>query len=109
MGALIGAVCFSNPLIGCDAVLRVDSVDYPMRATDRTGGALVGAPLEVMTTAPASALRAVDLAAAGLDPAALDRALITINGTTWRITSAKPRPSPAGEGDGEYLLLLEGV
>jgi hypothetical protein len=95
--------------IGVDAVLSVVGADYPMRVLDRTGGALVGAPLEVMTSKPAAALRAVDLAAAGLDATALDHALITLNGATWRITSAQPKPSPNGEGDGEYLLLLEGT
>ena len=92
--------------LGVDATLTVAGVDYAIRAIDKTAGVQVG-DLGIETLAPAAAIRAADLAAFGLTSADLDDAVLTLAGADWRVTAARPLPSPGGEADGEYLLLLE--
>jgi hypothetical protein len=94
---------------GAPAVLSIAGNDYQVAAIDRSTGAAVGADLAVQTTEPAASILAADLAALGLVRADLDDAMLTLNGADWRISSVRPLPSPAGEADGEYLLLLEAV
>lgn len=74
---------------------------------DRTSGiAVMLRGAEVETVHPAAIVRAVALAEAGLTRADLRRASLVMNGTTYRIDATQPRPTPAGEADGELLLIL---
>lgn len=93
--------------LGRDATLTVAGVDYPVRVIYRSSGAGVGGDLAIETLVPLAAVRAADLASANLLATDLDDATLTLGEDDWRITSVRPLPSPGGEGDGEYLLLLE--
>ena len=79
---------------------------FGIAALDKTAGVLVGGHVEVQSVSPAAVVMMVDLAAAGIDPAALDDGQITLNGVTWTIQSHKSAPSPAGEADGQLYLFL---
>lgn len=92
---------------GRSAVLTVGVTSYPIAAVDHTGGAAVFAGVE--TILPIAEIMAVDLAALGLAAVSLDGAGLALNGTSWRVQSVQPLPSPAGEADGEYQLQLEAV
>ena len=37
----------------------------------------------------------------------LDGCQITFNGGAWTVVAVRPKPSPGGEMDGEYYLVLE--
>lgn len=80
---------------------------FSLTAIDGTAGAEQLSPVGVQTEVPTATVRASDLATLGLSPLALDGMLLQMNGGSWLVTSHRPLPSPLGEGDGEYLLLLE--
>lgn len=91
--------------IGVTAYTALPSGE-PLKAVDHTSGLAV---LDgVQTVDPQAEIQAADLAALGLTAAQLVDATLALNGATWRITSAHPLPTTAGEADGEYLLLLQG-
>jgi hypothetical protein len=96
-------------VLGVPATITGTGVAADLTAIDKTAGVLVGTPIEVGTLVPAAAVRASELASLGLAVALLDDCHIALNGVTWRIASTKPKPSPGGEADGEYWLLLEGL
>ncbi len=96
-------------LQGVNGVIESSSgkADQTLTVLDKTAAKDI--PYNVITLetiGPAACLRAVELAAKGLVRSDLDEALLTMNGRAWRIKSAKARPSPGGESDGEYILSL---
>lgn len=82
---------------------------YPVSAIDLTAGAQLGPDLELQTEVPAACVRASELATLGVDPLALDLMQLQLNGKSWLVTSHRPLPSPLGESDGEYQLLLSDI
>jgi hypothetical protein len=78
-------------------------------AIDRTSGVEVDDnSIGIKTIRPAADVRRADLDAAGIDLADLDGGSITINGTTWEISSLSEKPTPFGTADGLVTLLLVG-
>jgi hypothetical protein len=61
---------------------------------------------QVPTLVPAAVVRRAALEAYGMTPATMVNRMIVMNGVTWIVTSARPRPTPDGEARGEYYLLL---
>lgn len=76
---------------------------------DKTAGVEVTAgDLEVQTVRPAAVIRMADLIEQDVAPNDLMNAICQINGTSWKVRSYFPKPSPSGEADGElYLILIE--
>ena len=77
---------------------------------DKTSGVEVttSASIEVGTIQPAAVLRYPEFIASGLTPDDLEDAELSLNGGEWRVKSWFPRPSPAGEREGEiYMILIE--
>lgn len=76
-----------------------------------TEGVDLGGPIAVETTRPIASIMHQNLTDLGLTIDDIndnsDDCILTMNGTNRRVTSAKPMPSPAGEGDGEIYLFLE--
>src|SRR4051794_5845501 len=91
---------------GRPAVLTVAAVAHPITAIDLTNRTVAGL---AETIDPRAAIRAADLTILGLTSAQLDDATLVLNGKNWRVTAWQPQPSPEGEADGEYVLLLEGT
>jgi hypothetical protein len=60
----------------------------------------------VATVIPAALVRAPELTARGVTRAQLRKAVVALNGKTWRVENTVPKPAPTGEADGEYLLHL---
>lgn len=88
-----------------------DSVTADVVLIDRTsaealplGGGFGRVTVE--TTKPVYRVRAYELADAGIDVDALDRATVVVNGGTWTINSHGLRPAPTGAADGEVALFL---
>jgi hypothetical protein len=75
---------------------------------DRTAGITLNQAVDVQTVLPAATVRAPDIIAAGIAIGDLDGKILTLNGKDWRISGVHPNPSPNGEDDGEYYLILEG-
>lgn len=99
-------------LYGVPALLTLSDSDepVPLRVVDKTSGVEVpGAgdhDASVSTVLPAALVRMGELQAAGLSRARLSKARLAFNGKTYRIDTTVPRPTAAGEADGELLLLL---
>jgi hypothetical protein len=97
--------------MGTDAELILADYGKPVaiRAIDKTGGVTVDeGKTGLSTIKPAAVVRMADLTAAGIKRNELRKASLSMNGKTFRIESTLPRPSPAGEADGElYLFLIE--
>ncbi len=94
---------------GVDGIIESSSgrADQTLTVLDKTAAKDISYNVITLETiGPAACLRAVELAAKGLARSDLDEALLTMNGRAWRIKSAKARPSPGGEQDGEYILAL---
>ncbi|KLK91420.1 hypothetical protein AA309_20205 [Microvirga vignae] len=95
-------------------ITPVNGAPVPISAIDRTSGVELMSDSEdrfsggLGTVQPAALVRVADLDAAGLTRAGLNRAVLVLNGKTWRIDSAIPKPTTNGEADGELLLLLSG-
>lgn len=94
---------------GVPATLTVGSTPYPVTVIDQTAGVQLAGTTELETMRPAAAIRVSDLEAFGITAAQLDGQSISFNGNSWTIVAWRPKPSPNGEADGEYLLLLEGA
>lgn len=73
---------------------------------DKISGVIAFQVGEVQTTRPACAIRATELASRGIPVTDLDGSFITVNSKEWRIESHIAKPSPTGEAQGEYYLLL---
>lgn len=58
------------------------------------------------TIMPAAIVRASVLADLGIAKASLRRGVLEMNGKSWRIDAAYNKPTPAGEADGEIVLIL---
>lgn len=86
-------------------IAAVTHDDLPV--VDKTSGFQEGGVVDVATIVPAATVMAQDLVTRGLTIDDLQGVNITFNSSTWRISSSRPRPSPGGELDGEYLLFLE--
>lgn len=83
---------------------------FAVTVLDRTAGLpLAEGGVAAQSEGPAAAVRAPELASSGVDPLGLDGMVLAMNGGTWLVTSHRPLPSPMGEADGEYMLLLEDV
>jgi len=81
---------------------------YAIRGIDKTAGLEVSVEgdIGVQTVRPAAVLRMADLAAVALAPDDLMDAIVDISGTSWKVRSYYPKPSPSGEGDGELYIIL---
>jgi hypothetical protein len=76
-------------------------------AVDRTSGVSIPDPrTQIETVRPVARVRARELEQSGIPVADLPEGQITFNGQTWRIKTYQPMPSPAGEADGEIMLIL---
>lgn len=74
---------------------------------DKTQGIDVGGGQGLVgTIRPACFIRVGELTDASLTRDDLADGVIAFNGNTWTIEQTKPRPSPKGELEGEYLLVL---
>lgn len=96
-------------LMGVDARLHPSTgkASAVLRVLDKTRGASVAFQmLSVETLGPAARVRAKELAEQSLEMTDLDEARLDMNGTTWRVESCRPLPTPGGEADGEVLMLL---
>jgi hypothetical protein len=89
-------------------VLNDDSI-IELVALDKTSGVEVtDNTIDVSTIRPACSIRMADLVALEKAPEDLMEAVLEMNGVSWEVKSYFPRPSPAGERDGElYLILME--
>lgn len=92
--------------VGVACVLTVGGVNHNVTVLDKTSGIEVGDKSGVVTVEPACIVRAAELAARGIAPAALVGAVADFNGLRWKVRVPKAKPSPKGEADGEYYLIL---
>lgn len=94
--------------LGVDAVLTVQSTDgtFDLTVIDKTGGIQVSDDPTVASIKPAAVVRAYELTGHGLNRDDLNGASISFNGASWDIKASMPRPSPAGEQNGEVYLIL---
>lgn len=95
-------------ILGCDAVLSDgNGFEVSIRAVDRTRGVPVTQNgVETGTLAPAAVVKAADLAAEELVLADLTGLILTLNGKSWEVTAAAPRPGPEGESTGQIFMFL---
>jgi hypothetical protein len=76
-------------------------------AVDRTSGVSIPDPrTQIETVRPVARVRARELEQVGILVSDLPEGNITFNGQAWRIKTYQPMPSPAGEADGEIMLIL---
>lgn len=89
----------------------LSGVTEPIRVMDKTAGIEVQHAGGVVspTLQPAATVRRPEITALGFEPRDLVNKTLTLNGTSWRIQSWKPRPTPEGELTGELLLYLTKV
>lgn len=74
---------------------------------DKTAGLPITDPrTQIDTIRPVADVRARELEAVGIAVSDLPEGQIVVNEQTWRIKSYLPKPSPAGEFDGEIRLIL---
>lgn len=73
---------------------------------DRTKGAEVSQSAELNTIRPAADVRASAFLATGLTRDQLRRAVLSMNGKTWRVDDFEAVASPHGEDAGELRLIL---
>jgi hypothetical protein len=101
--SLLGTAITITPLVG-DA--------FSLTAIDKTSG------VEVMSTQgsatvpsvrPAADVQMADVTAAGFTRRTIIKATFAMNGKTWRVDAALPKPTPAGEADGELRLILSEI
>jgi hypothetical protein len=97
--------------LGVAAVLTPIGTGIPVEdltVIDKTAGVETGDGVTVSSIKPAAAMRYYELTAAGVTRAQLNGSTISFNGGSWIVRSTLPRPSPAGEPEGElYLVLTE--
>lgn len=97
--AAIGVDATLTPAVGDPVVIVVidksAGVEIPTKADS-----------EMQTMLPAAIVRMVEITAAGLSRAAVKDAALLMNGKNWVVDSSLPKPSPAGELDGELYLIL---
>lgn len=110
MGLNFGSLLYGPvyQALGVPASLTLPGALAPVavRAIDKTAGIAIGGAVDVQSIVPAASVRMSDLAAGGVRLDDLDESLLGLNGLTWRVRSHMPRPSPAGQADGEVYLLL---
>lgn len=101
-----------NPLyesmICSDATLfSAAGLNVSLRVFDATTGLPIpDARTQVETVRPVCFVRTAELTQKNVAIADLPESLITFNGNTWRIKANRAVPSPAGEADGEVMLIL---
>ncbi|AZO38635.1 MAG: hypothetical protein EOS81_10635 [Mesorhizobium sp.] len=103
------AALYASP-IAVDASLTIACGEVPkaLRAIDKTNPAALNfRGVDVLDVKPSATIRASDLA--GIDPANLRDADLTLNGKSWRVVSHQPLPAPTGEAAGEIMLVLSEV
>lgn len=86
-----------------------DGFEVDVTVIDKTSGIEVGDDVGVSTIKPVAAIRMTEVTAKGLSRERLNEASITFNDGTWTIESNQPKPSPAGEAQGELYLILSAV
>lgn len=104
-------------LLGVPVELDISGTVYPqpgqpeLRAIEMSEGVDLGGPIAVETARPMASIMAQSLIDLGLSIDDLnlnmDECILTMNGKSRNVTSAKPMPSPSGENDGEIMLFLE--
>ena len=121
---VIGLILLTGNIVACDSIdsdvlpIRDDTYDIGSPSLQWQDGyfsdglfidgvavSVSGDP-EVQTIQPAAAIRVSELTAAGITVAEIASGTIEMSGAVWRILSPLPRPSPAGESDGELWLIL---
>lgn len=95
--------------VGVAAVLTLDDTvgtTIDLTVIDKTVGVTVPDKTLIETVKPGACVRVSELTDNGLTRADLSGLAISFNSGDWTIKAAHPRPSPNGESDGEYLLVL---
>jgi hypothetical protein len=87
-------------------ITPLQGLPFNVSVIDRTSGVEVGGNIDVATIQPAAMVRVSEIESLHVPRAGLRRASIEMNGKSWRIENAMPRPTPGGESDGELMLLL---
>lgn len=98
-----------NSFLCSDASFRASTggAAKSLRIFDGTTGVSVAdARTQIETVRPVCFVRAVELAQKNIVVDDLPESLITFNGNTWRIKANRVVASPAGEADGEIMLIL---
>ena len=100
----------SMRVFGTPATLTpFDGEATSVTAIDRTAGVEVeDNTIGIKTIRPAADVRRSDLNAASIALKDLDGGTLTLNGTTWEISSTMENPTPFGTSDGLVTLLLVG-
>lgn len=81
---------------------------FELRGIDKTGGVEVAlSQTEIPTIQPAVTVMVADMIEVGLNPDDLIDALITVNGSSWKVLTYMRKPSPHGETDGELYIILQ--
>lgn len=103
-----------NPIytsIGVVAVLSINNSagnTADITVIDHTAGIAVDdrGGIGLQTIKPVAYVRAVELEQNDIESWELPNAQLTFNNNDWQIESFQPKPSPGGEADGEYMLIL---
>lgn len=95
-----------NTLAVAATLVTATGVTASVKVKDETKGVAVADKTLIETVKPGCFVRAAELASNGIARADLTDGSITFNGSSWRIKATQPKPSPNGEADGEYLLIL---
>jgi hypothetical protein len=81
-------------------------LDQTITVIDKTTGVAIPDKTLIETVRPVANVRAKELAQKNIAVADLPENIITFNGNDWRIKTTRSVPSPNGEADGEYMLIL---
>lgn len=105
---------FSPALTAIYRTLGVDGsfdiLTEPLRVIDKTGGFEVTMPgSDIPTVVAGVCVRVKDIEAAGLSAEDFIGAIVTVNGSSWKVIKHLPRPTPQGESKGEFLFTLREV
>lgn len=92
---------------GVVATTDIEVVDPTLVVIDKTAGLEDGGVVSVDTVLPGATVRAAEVQAKGMTKETLDGCQIAFNASTWTVVAVRPKPSPGGELDGEYYLVLE--
>lgn len=73
---------------------------------DKTTGIEVLDSVGVTTVRPGAVIKISEMVEKNIAVSDLNGASLELNGRTWQVKAAMPRPAPEGASVGEYLLVL---